>query len=257
MDLGPDGYRQLLHPELDPALTEIFEVVAPAVVDIAIARLPIRERLSHPGPALKGHDWLPKAVARAGAILGAPQPKVYQRKSPGPALVAAPTKPPSLLAHPPALGGVAPDVVAFLIGKRVFEVSPPVLARALCPSISELKQLAQSAARIATDQTETGDLPLRERLKREDVARLSAAVRHGMSTTGKLNVLEWSQKADVSACRAGLLLAGDLEAARAGIALEAQAPGDLTPREKMRELVVFYLGDACAALRQRLGVALS
>jgi tetratricopeptide (TPR) repeat protein len=254
-DLGPEGYRELLHPELDPALTEIFEVIAPAVVDLAISRLPLRDRLGHPGPALKGFDWLAKSIARAGAILGAPSPRVYQRKGPGPALVPAATKPASLLAHPPALGGIAADVIAFLIGKRVFEISPPLLARALCPSISELKALAQSAARIATEQTEPSDLPLRERLKREDVARHAAAVHAAMSTTGKLDVLRWSQRADVSASRAGLLLAGDLEAARAAIAFEAQSPSDVSPREKMKELVVWFLGDSSAALRRRIGVA--
>lgn len=257
LDLGPDGYRELLHQELDPALTEIFEVVAPAVVDIMVSRVPLVERISHPGPALKGNDWLVKAVARAGTIFGAPPPRVFQRKGPGPALVAAATKPASLLAHPPALGGIAADAVAFMIGKRVFEISPPLLARALCPSITELKALAQSAARIATKQTEPVDQPLEQRLDRQSIARLSAAVHDAMSKTGKLDVLRWSQRADVSASRAGLLLAGDLEAARAAIAFEAQSPSDLSPREKMKELVVWFLGDASAAMRRRLGVALS
>ena len=256
LDLGPEGYRQLLHHEMDPSLTEIFEVVAPAVVDLLVARLPMRERLTHPGSKLEGHDWLVRSIARAGTILGTGAPKVFQRKAPGTALAAAPTKPASFLAHPPALGGIAPDVVAFMIGKRVFEISPPLFARALLPSISELKQLAQSAARIATDQTETGDMLLRERLKKDDIARIGNAVRTAMAATGKLDVLRWAQRADVSASRAGLLLAGDLEAARSAIAFEPQSPGDLTPREKMKELVGWYLGDQAAALRQRLGVAL-
>jgi hypothetical protein len=143
-----------------------------------------------------------------------------------------------------------------MIGKRVFEISPPLLARALCPSITELKALAQSAARIATEQTEPGDLPLKERLKRDDVARLAYAVNDAMTKSGKLDVMRWSQRADVSASRAGLLLAGDLEAARAAIAFEAQSPSDLSPREKMKELVVWFLGDSSATLRRRLGVAL-
>lgn len=256
LDLGPEGYRELLHQELDPALTEIFEVVAPAVVELVVSRISIRDRLSHPGPALKGHDWLVNAVARAGAIFGAPSPRVFQRKGPGPALAFAATNPASLLAHPPALGGIAPDVVSFLIGKRVFEISPPLLARALCPSITELKALAQSAARIGMDQTEPGDQPLAQRLGRQNIARISAAVHDAMSKSGKLDVARWSQRADVSAARAGLLLSGDLEAARAGIAFEAQSTTDLSPREKMKELVAWFLGDSSAALRKRLGVAL-
>jgi hypothetical protein len=143
-----------------------------------------------------------------------------------------------------------------MIAKRVLELSPALLARALCPSISELKALASSAARIATDQVEPGDQPLRDRLKRDDVTRIAVAVQTSMEQGGRLDVLRWSQLADLSVSYGGLLVAGDLEAARAAIALEPQAPGDLNPRDKMKELVVWFLGDACASLRQRLGLAL-
>lgn len=257
LDLGPTGYTALLHEELDPSMTEIFEVVAPAVLDIALARLPLRERIGHPGPSLKGFDGLGRAVQRAAKILGAPAPRLYTRRMPGPALSPAATRPPSLLVYPAALGGIAEPVMTFLVGKRVCELTPPLLARALCPSITELKALGASAVRIATDKPEAGDMPLKERLRKEDLTRIANAADAAMRATGKLDVLRWSQLADVSASRAGLLLTGDLETARAAIAVEAQAPGDLNPREKMKELVAFYLSDGCAALRERLGVSLA
>jgi tetratricopeptide (TPR) repeat protein len=256
MDLGPEGYRELLHPELDPHLTEIFEVVAPALVELVVARLSLRERLGHPGPALKGEEGLTKMVGRAAQILGVPSPRLYRRPTAGPALAAAPTRPPSLLVDPQSATGIPREALTFMVGKRVAQLTAPLLARALVPSISELKGLGSTAARIAADHLEPGDQPLRERLKKEDVARISDAVSAAMSASGKLDVLRWAQLADVSASRAGLLLAGDLEAARAATAIEAQSPGDLTPREKMRELATFFLGDTCAALRRRLGVAL-
>lgn len=171
-------------------------------------------------------------------------------------MTVAPTKPPSLLVYPQGLAGVTREALAFLIGKRILEMTPPLLARALCPSITELKALASSAARIATEQIEPADQPLRERLKRDEVARIGEAVRQSMMAGGKLDVVRWSQLADVSVCCAGLLLAGDLEAARAGIAFEPQAPGDLSPRDKMRELVAWFLGDTAGRLRHMLGVAL-
>ena len=254
-ELGPEGYRYLIHPELDPTLTEIFQICAPAMIDIAISRLSLRERMSHPGPVLKGMDWLGQTFGRAAQILGTPSPKLFARRNPGGAMTVAPTKPPSLLVYPQGLAGVTREALAFLIGKRVLELTPPLLARALCPSITELKALAASAARIATEQTEPGDKELRDRLKREEIARIGTAVRSSMMSGGKLDVVRWSQLADVSVCCAGLLLCGDLEAARAGIAIEPQAPGDLSPRDKMRELVAWFLGDACGRLRHMLGVA--
>lgn len=257
LDLGPMGYRALLHPELDPTLTEIFETVAPAVIDITLSRLSLRERLNHPGPALKGQDWLTNVIGRAAMILGASPPKLYARRTPGTALGIGVTKPPSLLVYVQALAGVSRETLAFMIGKRVLELTPPLLARALCPAVSELKSLVASAARIATDQIEPSDQALRERLRKEEVARIASAVQTSMSQGGKLDVLRWSQLADLSVSYGGLLLAGDVEAARAAMALEPQAPGDLSPRDKMRELVSWYLGDPCAELRRRLGLALS
>jgi tetratricopeptide (TPR) repeat protein len=255
-ELGPEGYRYLLHPELDPTLTEIFQICAPAIIEIAISQLSLRERMSHPGPALKGQDWLGATFNRVAQIFGVAPPKLYARKTPGAAITVAPTKPPSLLIYPQGLAGVGREAMAFMIAKKVVEMTPPLLARALCPSITELKALAGSAARIATEQTEPGDHALRERLKREEVGRIGTAVRNSMMSGGKLDVVRWSQLADLSVAHAGLLIAGDLEAARAAIALEPQAPGDLSPREKMRELVAWYLGDNCTRLRQMLGLAI-
>ena len=256
LDIGPEGYRDLLHPELDPALTQILEVVAPAVIDLTIAQLPIRDRLGHPGPVLR-EDWLLRTVGRAAQVLGFAPPRLYQRRTPGAALAAAPTKPPSLLVNLQALGGIPREVVSFVVGKRVMELTPPVLARALCPSITELKALAASAARIATNQVEPGDVALRDRLRREDILRIGAAVDDAMTRTKRLDVMRWSQLVDVSTSRAGLLLAGDLEAARAALGIEPQGPSDLTPREKMKELVAWFLGDQSANMRRRLGIAVS
>lgn len=250
--LGADGYKRLLHPELEQGLTEIFEVVAPAVIDLVLSRLSFRARMRHPGPSLRGHDGLARAVGSAARVLGLPAPKLFLRGTPGVVLSPAATKAPGLMVYPPALAGVPDQVLAFKIGKRVLELSPPLLARALCPSVSELKALASSAARIATGAVESGDLPLKERLKKDDLARLGAVVTTSMDAGGRLDVLRWSQLADLSASYGGLLLAGDLESARAALATDPQAPGDLSPRDKMRELVAWFLGDTSAALRSSL-----
>ncbi len=254
-ELGEDAWRALLHPELDPHLTTILEVVAAATVDVLVARLPLRERLGHPGPKLEA-EGVGKLATRAARLLGVPVPKLYKRRSPGPAFSAGATRPPSLVVFPPALGGISREVLTFLVGKRVVEITPPLFARALCPSLTELKALAASAARIAAGQIDPQDAPLRERLDRAALARLTEAVDAALRATGRLDVLRWAQLADVSASRAGLLLSGSVEAARAAIALEPQAPGDLTPRDKLGELVVFHLGDVSATLRRNLGVAL-
>ena len=53
----------------------------------------------------------------------------------------------------------------------------------------------------------------------------------------------WNQSVELTACRAGLLLSGDLEIARKIIGSEPQLSGALTPAEKIRELVLFSVSD--------------
>ena len=120
--------------------------------------------------------------------------------------------------HRDALLKASPDADPWQkFGKRIAELTPPLLARALCPSITELKALAATAARIATRKGDPSDQPIAEKLSRDQVNRITAAVQSSMSpsASGKLDVYRWSQLADVSTSRVGLLLCGDLEAARA------------------------------------------
>ena len=59
----------------------------------------------------------------------------------------------------------------------------------------------------------------------------------------KANLKRWMQAVEVTACRAGLLLCGDLEIAKKIIAAEPQLPGDLPPPEKLKELIVFSVSE--------------
>ena len=65
----------------------------------------------------------------------------------------------------------------------------------------------------------------------------------------------WSQLADVSSARVGLLLAGRVEAAKRGMLGDPQVPGDLSPRDKLAELLAFSVSEEYADLRQAIGVA--
>ena len=69
------------------------------------------------------------------------------------------------------------------------------------------------------------------------------------------DVKRWAQAADLSSTRAGLLLCGDVTQARRAIAREAQAPTDLSPRDKLGELYMFATSDQYADLRGAIGVA--
>jgi tetratricopeptide (TPR) repeat protein len=255
--LGVDGYRWLIHQNLDPTLTSIFEVMASAAVDMRLAQLGFRERLAHPGPAFNRSEFLDRAVKDACRILGVAPARLYTAKSP-PAIGVGVTRPPSLLVHAESLAGYPLNQLVFWVGKRVAELTPPLLAHALFRSVSELKELVAAAARIVQekgDKLSRADELWRSHIGRDRFRELSVAIERALSA-GALDVRRWSQLADLSSSRAGLVVTGDLETARLALVREGQSPGDLAPREQMRDLVGFFLGDSYAQLRAQLGVRL-
>ena len=72
----------------------------------------------------------------------------------------------------------------------------------------------------------------------------------------KADLKRWMQSVDVTAARAGLLLCADLEIAKKIIAAEPQLPADLSPPEKLKELIVFSVSEQYLALRKALGIAI-
>ena len=69
------------------------------------------------------------------------------------------------------------------------------------------------------------------------------------------NIKRWNQAVEITACRAGLIVSGDLEIAKKIIAAEQQLPGDLTAAEKMKELLLYFVSDEYSQLRKALGIA--
>jgi tetratricopeptide (TPR) repeat protein len=256
--LGTDGYRQLLHPDLDPTLTSIFEVMAAAAVEVHLAQLGFRERLAHPGPAVTEPEVLIQEIKGVCRILGVTQPRLFSTKTP-PIIGVGVTRPPSLLVHPESLPGVPRNQLSFWIGKRLAELAPPLLARALFRSVSELKELVAAAYRIVQEKPDKNnrvDERWRAHIRKERYRQLSLAVERALAAGGALDVRRWSQLADLSTSRAGLVVVGDVETARLALMREAQSPGDLSPHDQMRELVGFFLSEQYAEIRGRLGVAL-
>ena len=71
---------------------------------------------------------------------------------------------------------------------------------------------------------------------------------------GAIDLKKWVQGVDLTADRAGLLLANDLELAEEMIKAADESASAVPPRDRMKELVLFSISDHYFALRRRLGV---
>ncbi|HSC88676.1 MAG TPA: hypothetical protein VLC09_15450, partial [Polyangiaceae bacterium] len=87
------------------------------------------------------------------------------------------------------------------------------------------------------------------------VEQLRQVVKQFLADGAKANIKRWNQAVELTACRAGLVVSGDLEIAKKIIGQEQQAPGDLAPADKLKELLLFAVSEEYSAIRRALGVA--
>jgi golgin subfamily B member 1 len=160
------------------------------------------------------------------------------------------------------LTGFNPLELTFIVGKHVAMYRPEHYIRALFPTVTELTVLFFAAIKlVAPEQPVPPELANqikatseRSRVRATDPRRGSEARREEVRRRrceGEHQALGAGRRADLQP--GGLLGVGDLDVAKKIIAAEPQLPGDLTPQEKLRELLVFSVSDRYFKLRAQLG----
>jgi hypothetical protein len=171
-----------------------------------------------------------------------------------------PGVPPSARLGQRALSGRSPFELAFLAGRHLAWYREEHFVRLLVPTIADLEDLFLAALSIAN-----AGIPLSSEMKGR-IAPLARAIEPVLEPAtidrlrghflrfleegGRTNLQRWATAAERTAARAGLLLANDLEAARA--VFELEEPG--TAAAKMDDLVVFLTSDRYDKLRRAIGL---
>jgi hypothetical protein len=85
---------------------------------------------------------------------------------------------------------------------------------------------------------------------------LRMVVKRFIDEGAKANIKRWNQAVEVTSCRAGLIVSGDLEIAKKILSAEPQIPGDLSAAEKMKELLLYFTSDSYFEVRRQLGLVI-
>jgi hypothetical protein len=266
--LAPEGWRMLFHPDEEILTGQIFAVIVPAVLLGRIATLRRDKALPKLDPAAKQDPkqstvQAVRCFAWAGAILGIGSPPLYLDPELEGAVDMVPAFPPSTRLGRHALSGRTPFELAFVAGRHLSYYRAEHFIRLLVPGIPDLEDLFLAALSVAN-----AGIPLSADMKRR-VAPIAAAIEPVLEPAaidrlrghflrfleegGRTNLQRWATAAERTACRAGLLLAGDLRAAHTMLSLEN--PETLRPR--MDDLLVFLTSDRCVNLRKQLGLTLN
>jgi tetratricopeptide (TPR) repeat protein len=263
-------WENLFHEDEDRSLGKIFEAIAGAALKAKIEELKVKKELPVLPPDFRqdlatSTATFPRSFGWAAHMLGLQAPVLYVRSDVPGSLIAVAAEPPSSVAGQTVLMGLSQPELTFIVAKHLAMYRGEHYIKTLFPTVTELTLLAFAGMKIIAPETPVPpDMAqrivataqqLRGFMQPIPLEGLRIAVKNFNAET--MNVRRWSHSVDITAARAGLLLSGDLEVAKKIIAAEPQQPGDLSPQEKMKELLLFSVSERYFALRRALGVAIA
>lgn len=263
--------RHVLHQDANNHLSQIFAAIVPAALQAksielkSAGKLPSLDARFKQDPATSTVTFA-KTFGWAAQVLGLPLPELYVRSDVPGAILAVATVPPASVAGQTVLSGFQPQELAFICAKHLASYRPEAYIRNLFQTQSELTMMFFAGVMLAAPNTplpaeivnnvKVSAQALRRYLEPVRFEQLAAAVKRWMNDGSKANIKRWIQGIEVTSARAGLLVCGDLEIAKRIIGSEQTLPGDLTPPEKLRELLLFSVSEDYMALRRALGVTI-
>ena len=260
-------YDQLLHPDQEVTTGNIFGVIAPAVLLGKVAALGRDGALYKAKPEQKQDPaqttvTAVRALAWSAAILGVGIPVVIVDPKCEGSYVHTPALPPMTLVAHSALSGRAQRELAFMAGRHLTMYRTEHYVRTLFPSVQDLEDLFLAALTLGNPS-----IPLSVDVKHR-VGPIAAAIEPLLQPAqidalrghllrfveegGRTNLQRWGAAVDKTACRAGLLLCGDLTSAAAMLKAEEGANGEL-----LRDLIAFATSEAHSKLRTQLGIGVT
>jgi hypothetical protein len=261
--------RELTHPELDRAVGGVFEVIGRAARAARARALNAKEQLPSLATAKREHPkttqrLAAKAFFGAASVLGVDAPQLWVRPDLPGAIGAVPVEPIASMMGATLLSGWSVPELMFVFGKHLTLQHGEHSVRGQFPSVTELEVLLAAAVRIASpsspaparhaDAVNRAHSALLRELRPDEQQRLGLVVASLAALGTSSNVTRWVQCSELTAIRAGLLLSGDLSVAAKILRQETVVPGDLSPTEKVRDLVRFTVSDAYFQLRRALGI---
>jgi tetratricopeptide (TPR) repeat protein len=263
--------KNLFHPDENLYIGKIFEMLASAALTAKIQQLkntkqlPVLDKRFKQDPATSTVTFA-KTFGWAAQVLAVPCPELYVRNDVQGALAAVPIAPPASVAGQSVLTGFSPQELTFIVGKHLAYYRGEHYIKHLFPTVPELTMLLFAGMKMVHPDTPVpGEMTAQVNATAAELAKymqpihlegLRLVVRKFIEDGAKANIKRWSQSVELTACRTGLLLCGDLEIARKIVGAEPQAPGDLPPQDKLKELVVFSVSSQYFQLRKSLGIAI-
>ncbi|WP_437747363.1 tetratricopeptide repeat protein [Sorangium sp. So ce1504] len=255
----------LVHPDADPLLTAVFGVIEPAVLrkngrplEELGYQLAYQLDLSrHPYP-------MSQTLYYAAGVLGLAPPLTFQDPNDGGGVSFLHAHVPAIVLGAAALQMDLPtQAAAFIAARHLTYYRPGMYLRHLVPTGTGLRAWLFAAIKLISPT-----FPITKELEgpvMDDLAvlepilvgpardQLASAVTK-LLQAGAIDLKRWVSGVDLTADRAGFLLANDLELAQEMIKATDEASAALPHKERLKELTLYAASEEYFAIRQRLGI---
>ncbi len=263
--LGPDEWNLLIHPDADPLLTGIFQVIEPAVLmrngqpleQLGYQAAYALDLIRHPYP-------MSQTLYYACGVLGMEPPPVFQNPEDPGGLSFLHASTPSIVLGAAALAHEIPgQPAAFIAGRHLAYYRSGLYIRHLVPTGTGLRAWLFAAIKLIVPAFPVNpelEGPVAENFSFLERS-LGGATRDQLSSlvtkllqSGAIDLKKWVAGIDLTADRAGLLLANDLEISLELIRASDEGSAAVPHRERHKENLLFASSEEYFSLRRHLGI---
>ena len=260
-----DWARLIVHQDVDPLLSSIFAVIEPAVLrkngqplEMLGYQLAYQLDLSrHPYP-------MSQTLYYATGVLGMNPPLTFQNPNDGGGVSFLHAHTPAIVLGAAALAMDLPtQAAAFIAARHLTYYRPGHYLRHLVPTGTGLRAWLFAAIKLISPTFPVSkelEGPVKDNLSVLEPTIVGpardqlASVVTKLLQAGAIDLKKWISGIDLTADRAGFLVANDLELAQEMIKAADEASSAVPQKDRLKEMVLYSVSEEYFAIRRRLGI---
>jgi tetratricopeptide (TPR) repeat protein len=265
--LDEDDWVKLAHQDIDPLVTRIFSMIQPTIIRVRTQTLEQMGYDSRYAIELSLHPYpVSQTLYYAHGVLGMTPPPVFQNPNDPAGLGFLHAHTPGIVLGRAAFESQVPtQSLAFVAGRHLAYFRPGYYVRHLVPTGTGLKAWLFAAIKLSAPQFPiTPDIEgqVKDAMEAMNVdfqgiqrELLASQVSKLLQSGSTIDLKKWVASIDLTADRAGFLLAHDLQISTEVMRATEDA-ASIPSKERMKEIVLFSISEEYTQIRAKLLIAI-
>jgi tetratricopeptide (TPR) repeat protein len=256
----------LYHPEQDKEASMVFRALCAPLFKSRYGQLndkAVNLHKAKPVDLTKETASFAQAFALGLQVLSPDvRPRLFLRGDLPQGVTPVPAAEPATICGSLLLRGHKPKELQFAAAHHLAYHRAEHYIRRMFPARQEVQNVLLMALRVVGERPGDAGLDkawetLRPHMQPAQQEELAKACKLFLKAGARTDVKRWIQCVELTACRAGFLVANDLEASLSMLPqVESAGPDDLPPAEKTKELILFSVSQEYFRLREAIGITL-